>query len=188
MQGDFVSFATTGITHGALVRGIRFFSDGATSESIVIRASSCTIRANRAEHRIKKLEQVYGATDSVRARPALATLAHSTFSTIRQPPTEPGNCTKPRETRRAVTNGGPPWISDTGARSLLLYPIKLADQAVDLVFFNNVGEPDPAEWPTFSSTAELARTIISVADALRWAGGLRPGDRPQRGMSSAIVQ
>jgi fructose-1,6-bisphosphatase II len=58
--GDDVFFACTGITDGALVQGVRFFTDGATTESIVMRASSGTIRVIRGEHRAGKLKQVYG--------------------------------------------------------------------------------------------------------------------------------
>ena len=53
----------TGITDGALVQGVRFFTDGATTESIVMRASSGTIRVIRGEHRVGKLKQIYGEED-----------------------------------------------------------------------------------------------------------------------------
>jgi fructose-1,6-bisphosphatase II len=60
VRGDDVFFACTGITDGALVQGVRFFTDGATTESIVMRASSGTIRVIRGEHRVRKLKQIYG--------------------------------------------------------------------------------------------------------------------------------
>ncbi len=60
VKGDDVFFACTGITDGALVQGVRFFTDGATTESIVMRASSGTIRVIRGEHRAGKLRQVCG--------------------------------------------------------------------------------------------------------------------------------
>ena len=60
VKGDDVFFACTGITDGALVQGVRFFTDGATTESIVMRASSGTIRVVRGEHRAGKLGQIYG--------------------------------------------------------------------------------------------------------------------------------
>jgi fructose-1,6-bisphosphatase II len=60
VKGDDVFFACTGITDGALVQGVRFFTDGATTESIVMRASSGTIRVIRGEHRAGKLGQIYG--------------------------------------------------------------------------------------------------------------------------------
>jgi len=63
VQGDDVFFAATGITDGALLQGVRFSSDGATSESIVMRASSGTIRVIHAEHPVEKLKLLYGEID-----------------------------------------------------------------------------------------------------------------------------
>ncbi len=60
VKGDDIFFACTGITDGALVQGVRFFTEGATTESIVMRASSGTIRVIRGEHRVGKLKQIYG--------------------------------------------------------------------------------------------------------------------------------
>jgi fructose-1,6-bisphosphatase II len=60
VKGDDIFFACTGITDGALVQGVRFFTDGATTESIVMRASSGTIRVVRGEHRAGKLQLVCG--------------------------------------------------------------------------------------------------------------------------------
>jgi fructose-1,6-bisphosphatase II len=58
VKGEDVHFAATGITDGSLVQGIRFSTMGATSESVVMRARSGTIRVIRAEHRPEKLEQI----------------------------------------------------------------------------------------------------------------------------------
>ena len=63
VQGEDVFFAATGITDGTLVQGVRFSADGATSESIVMRARSGTIRLIRGEHRVDKLKQIYGEDD-----------------------------------------------------------------------------------------------------------------------------
>jgi fructose-1,6-bisphosphatase II len=63
VQGDDVYFAATGITDGTLVQGVRFSAEGATSESIVMRARSGTIRLIRGEHRLDKLKQLYGEDD-----------------------------------------------------------------------------------------------------------------------------
>jgi fructose-1,6-bisphosphatase II len=60
VQGDDVFFAASGITDGALVQGVRFSPDGATTESIVMRARSGTIRVIHGEHRGGKLKQIYG--------------------------------------------------------------------------------------------------------------------------------
>jgi fructose-1,6-bisphosphatase II len=63
VQGEDVFFAATGITDGTLVQGVRFSADGATSESIVMRARTGTIRLIRGEHRVDKLKQIYGEDD-----------------------------------------------------------------------------------------------------------------------------
>jgi fructose-1,6-bisphosphatase II len=60
VRGDDIFFAATGITDGALMQGIRFSRDGATSESIVMRGRSGTIRLIHGEHRPGKLRQIYG--------------------------------------------------------------------------------------------------------------------------------
>src|SRR5689334_12712944 len=48
-KGD-VMFAATGVTKGYLLDGVRFFGDGATTESIVMRSKSGTVRVIRATH------------------------------------------------------------------------------------------------------------------------------------------
>ena len=63
VKGNNVFFACTGITDGALVQGVRFLTEGATTESIVMRGSSGTIRVIRGEHRVGKLKQIYGEAD-----------------------------------------------------------------------------------------------------------------------------
>jgi fructose-1,6-bisphosphatase II len=60
IRGDDVFFACTGITDGALVQGVRFSTDGASTESIVMRARSGTIRVVRGEHRTAKIRQICG--------------------------------------------------------------------------------------------------------------------------------
>ena len=42
------------------MRGVRFSPDCATTESIVMRARSGTIRVIHGEHRVGKLKQIYG--------------------------------------------------------------------------------------------------------------------------------
>lgn len=49
--GDAVLFAATGVSDGALLRGVRFSDFGATSHSIVTRAPSGTIREMKTKHR-----------------------------------------------------------------------------------------------------------------------------------------
>ena len=55
--GDDVFFAATGITDGNLLRGVRYWPDGATTHSMVMRSRSGTVRWVEAEHRFEKLER-----------------------------------------------------------------------------------------------------------------------------------
>ena len=48
-KGD-VMFAATGVTKGYLLDGVRFFGDGARTESIVMRSKSGTVRVINATH------------------------------------------------------------------------------------------------------------------------------------------
>jgi fructose-1,6-bisphosphatase II len=51
VRGEDVFFAATGITDGSLLRGVRYSAEGATTESIVMRSRSGTIRTITAQHR-----------------------------------------------------------------------------------------------------------------------------------------
>ncbi len=55
VSGDNVFFAATGITDGELLKGVHFFGDGATTESLVMRSRTGTIRRIEATHHISKL-------------------------------------------------------------------------------------------------------------------------------------
>ena len=57
VTGDNVFFAATGITTGALLRGVRYFGGGASTQSLVMRSRSGTIRKINSNHRLKKLSQ-----------------------------------------------------------------------------------------------------------------------------------
>jgi fructose-1,6-bisphosphatase II len=57
VAGDNVFFAATGITDGELLKGVHFFGDGATTESLVMRSRTGTIRRIAATHHISKLRQ-----------------------------------------------------------------------------------------------------------------------------------
>jgi fructose-1,6-bisphosphatase II len=59
VHGEDVFFAATGITDGELLRGVHYFGDGATTQSVVMRSRSGTIRRVDAIHRPSKLE-AYG--------------------------------------------------------------------------------------------------------------------------------
>jgi fructose-1,6-bisphosphatase class II len=51
MAGGSVMFAATGVTSGDLVRGVRFFKGGATTNSLVMRSRTHTLRFIEAVHR-----------------------------------------------------------------------------------------------------------------------------------------
>jgi fructose-1,6-bisphosphatase II len=55
VSGDDVFFAATGITDGELLRGVRYWGDGAGTQSLVMRSKSGTIRMIDAQHRWTKL-------------------------------------------------------------------------------------------------------------------------------------
>ena len=57
VSGEDVFFAATGITDGALLRGVKYWPDGATTSSLVMRARSGTVRWVEAEHQFEKLER-----------------------------------------------------------------------------------------------------------------------------------
>jgi fructose-1,6-bisphosphatase II len=51
VSGNDVFFAATGITDGELLRGVRFWGDGASTQSLVMRSKSGTIRIIGATHK-----------------------------------------------------------------------------------------------------------------------------------------
>ena len=57
VSGENVFFAATGVTDGELLRGVHYFGDGATTQSLVMRAKSGTVRKIDATHRLSKLRQ-----------------------------------------------------------------------------------------------------------------------------------
>ncbi len=67
VRSDNVFFVATGITDGELVRGVRYRGGGATTESLVMRSKSGTIRRVNSEHRLSKLS-AYSAIDFEHAR------------------------------------------------------------------------------------------------------------------------
>jgi fructose-1,6-bisphosphatase II len=59
--GDDVFFAATGVTDGDLLQGVRYLGDGhATTESLVMRSRSGTVRKVQARHDRPKLREVTG--------------------------------------------------------------------------------------------------------------------------------
>jgi fructose-1,6-bisphosphatase II len=58
--GEDVFFAATGVTTGALLRGVRYERQGAVTDSIVMRSRSGTVRRVEARHAFEKLEHLSG--------------------------------------------------------------------------------------------------------------------------------
>jgi fructose-1,6-bisphosphatase II len=57
VASDDVFFAATGITDGYLLRGVKYWPDGATTYSMVLRSRSGTLRYVESHHRFEKLER-----------------------------------------------------------------------------------------------------------------------------------
>jgi fructose-1,6-bisphosphatase II len=60
VRGDDVFVAATGVTTGALLRGVRYVRDGAITDSIVMRSRSGTVRRIEARHNLEKLTHFTG--------------------------------------------------------------------------------------------------------------------------------
>jgi fructose-1,6-bisphosphatase II len=70
VRGDNMFFCATGVTSGDLLRGVRYRSGGAYTQSIVMRSKSGTIRVIDSFHRLEKLA-LYSAVDFDGAPPVL---------------------------------------------------------------------------------------------------------------------
>ena len=57
VQGDNCFFAATGITDGELIQGVRYHGFGASTQSLVMRSKSGTIRKIDASHPLAKLAE-----------------------------------------------------------------------------------------------------------------------------------
>ncbi len=62
VRGDNCFFAATGITDGELLQGVRYDAKGASTQSLVMRSRSGTVRLITARHRLDKLE-AFAAVD-----------------------------------------------------------------------------------------------------------------------------
>src|SRR5215212_4428091 len=62
VSGDNIFFCATGVTDGDLLKGVHFYSGGCTTQSIVMRSKSGTVRMIEAYHRLSKLNE-YSAID-----------------------------------------------------------------------------------------------------------------------------
>jgi fructose-1,6-bisphosphatase II len=57
VRGENCFFAATGVSGGELLRGVHYDSRGATTQSLVMRSKSGTVRLVEARHRLSKLRQ-----------------------------------------------------------------------------------------------------------------------------------
>jgi fructose-1,6-bisphosphatase II len=64
VSGENVFFCATGVTDGDLLKGVRYASGGCTTQSIVMRSKSGTVRMIEAYHRLSKLNE-YSAIDFI---------------------------------------------------------------------------------------------------------------------------
>ncbi|MBW8825281.1 MAG: class II fructose-bisphosphatase [Acidobacteria bacterium] len=62
VRGDNCFFAVTGITDGEVLKGVHYYPWGATTQSLVMRSKSGTVRLIDARHRLQKLNE-YAAVD-----------------------------------------------------------------------------------------------------------------------------
>jgi fructose-1,6-bisphosphatase II len=58
VAGEDVFVAATGVTSGALLRGVRYMEAGAVTDSIVMRSRSGTVRRIEARHAFEKLSKI----------------------------------------------------------------------------------------------------------------------------------
>ena len=58
VSSEDVFFAATGITDGELLRGVRYYGDGASTDSLVVRGLTGTVRQIKARHQIDKLHEL----------------------------------------------------------------------------------------------------------------------------------
>jgi fructose-1,6-bisphosphatase II len=58
VSSEDVFFAATGITDGEFLKGVRYYGDGASTDSIVVRGLTGTVRQISATHHIDKLRQI----------------------------------------------------------------------------------------------------------------------------------
>ena len=77
VRGDNVFFCATGVTDGDLLRGVHYSPGGATTQSIVMRSKSGTVRMIDGYHRLTKLRE-YSAVEFDLSDAQLAAELHST--------------------------------------------------------------------------------------------------------------
>jgi len=73
VSGENVFFCATGVTDGDLLKGVRYYGGGCTTQSIVMRSKSGTVRMIEAYHRLSKMNDL-SAIDYVGDRNAIQPL------------------------------------------------------------------------------------------------------------------
>lgn len=58
VASDDVFFAATGLTDGVFLRGVNYFTDGAETDTLVVRGLTGTVRHIMATHRLSKLDRI----------------------------------------------------------------------------------------------------------------------------------
>jgi fructose-1,6-bisphosphatase II len=58
VSSEDVFFAATGVTQGELLRGVDYYSEGARTESLVMRGLTGTVRRIESRHRLEKLQRI----------------------------------------------------------------------------------------------------------------------------------
>jgi fructose-1,6-bisphosphatase II len=76
VQGDNVFFCATGVTDGDLLKGVHYRAGGCTTQSIVMRSKSGTVRMIEGYHRLTKLRE-YSSVDFDLSDEQLAAVEHS---------------------------------------------------------------------------------------------------------------
>ena len=64
VTSDNCFFAATGVTDGKLLRGVRYSKNTVTTQSLVMRSFSGTVRTVEAEHRLSRLREILAQTNS----------------------------------------------------------------------------------------------------------------------------
>jgi fructose-1,6-bisphosphatase II len=76
VRGDNVFFCATGVTDGELLRGVHYRAEGCTTQSIVMRSKSGTVRMVDGYHRLSKLRE-YSSVDFDLSDEQLAAVEHA---------------------------------------------------------------------------------------------------------------
>ncbi len=81
VRGDNVFFCATGITDGDLLRGVHYRAGGCTTQSIVMRSKSGTVRMIDGYHRLTKLRE-YSSVDFDLSDEQLAAVEHDAAAPV----------------------------------------------------------------------------------------------------------